>query len=286
MHDECTYYANSDQSYFWGDSETNVLRQKSLGASIMVSDLIDEVSGYVRDGQDQARLLLETQREGYFTNDHLLKQVARTVDIFERIHPVATALFLFDNAPSHRKVGDNALNADKLNVGPGGKQPKMRNTIWGGRIQRLVDNDGIPKGMKLVPEERGVDTSNMRAKEMRELLKTFPDFRAQKTIFEDYLDHRGHVCIFYPKFHCELSPIERVWCRSKKHTHAYADGTITRLRKIVPEGLDSVTLEQMKKFFRSCHDYEKAYREGGTGREGEERVKLYKSHRRVYSTQC
>ena len=193
MHDECTYYANSDQSYFSGDSETNVLRQKSLGASIMVSDLIDEVSGYVRDGQDQARLLLETQREGYFTNDHLLKQVARTVDIFERIHPVATALFLFDNAPSHRKVADNALNADKLNVGPGGKQPKMRNTIWGGRVQRLVDNDGIPKGMKLVPEERGVDTSNMRAKEMRELLKTFPDFRAQKTIFEDYLDHRGHV---------------------------------------------------------------------------------------------
>ena len=63
MHDECTYYANSDQSFFWGDNKTNVLRQKSR-ASIMVSDFIDEVSGYVKDSQDQARLLLEVHREG------------------------------------------------------------------------------------------------------------------------------------------------------------------------------------------------------------------------------
>ena len=38
VHDESTYYANCDQSYFWGDEQTNVLRQKSLGSSIMVSD--------------------------------------------------------------------------------------------------------------------------------------------------------------------------------------------------------------------------------------------------------
>ena len=34
VHDESTYYANCDQSYFWGDEQTNVLRQKSLGSSI------------------------------------------------------------------------------------------------------------------------------------------------------------------------------------------------------------------------------------------------------------
>ena len=113
-------------------------------------------------------------------------------------------------------------------------------------------------------------------------MKTFPDFIGQKTILEDYIERQGHICIFYPKFHCELSPIERVWCQAKKHTRAYADGTITRLQKVVPEGLDSVTIDQMKKFFKTCRDYERAYREGGSGREVEERVKLYKSHRRVY----
>lgn len=88
--------------------------------------------------------------------------------------------------------------------------------------------------------------------------------------------------MFYPKFHCELSPIERVWCQAKKYTRAYADGTITRLRKIVPEGLDSVTLCQIHKFFRTCRDYEKAYQDGGSGKDVEERVKIYKSHRRVF----
>ena len=83
--------------------------------------------------------------------------------------------------------------------------------------------------------------------------------------------------MFYPKFHCELSPIEHVWCQAKKHTRAYADGSITRLRKIVPEGLDSVTV----KFFKTCRDYEQAYREGGKGREVEQ-VMMYKSHRHVH----
>ena len=64
----------------------------------MVSDFVGEVAGYVKDLQDQARLPLETQREGYFL---LMTQVAHTVDIFERVHSEARAIFLFDNAPSH-----------------------------------------------------------------------------------------------------------------------------------------------------------------------------------------
>ncbi len=78
----------------------------------MVSDFVDEVSGFVRDGFDLARFMLETHKDGYFTNDHLLKQVDRTIDIFECIHPGSRALFLFDNAPSHRKVAEDSINAD------------------------------------------------------------------------------------------------------------------------------------------------------------------------------
>ncbi len=48
----------------------------------------------------------------------------------------------------------------------------------------------------------------------------------------------------------------------KKHTRAYATGSIVRLRKIVPEGLDSCTPELIKKFMRKSKGYEKAYREG------------------------
>jgi len=37
----------------------------------------------------------------------------------------------------------------------------------------------------------------------------------------------------------------------------------------------------MKKFFRTCRDYKKAYRAGGSGKEVEKAVKQNKSHRRV-----
>ena len=284
VHDESTYYANCDQTYFWGDDETNVIKQKSLGSSLMVSDFVDETIGFLRDDSSEARVILETSKDGYFNNDMLLKQVKKTVDIFEKVHPEAQGLFLFDNAPSHRKVSDDSLNADRMNVGPGGKQAVMRPTVWNGYIQTMVLPDGQAKGMKLVLQERGVDTTGMKADAMRAKLKTYSDFKNQKTILEEFIERRGHLCIFYPKFHCELSPIERVWCHSKKHTRAYANGSIIRLRQLVPEGLNSVTTERIKKFFRTCRDYERAYREGLQGKAVEEKVKLYKSHRRVNSS--
>ena len=70
---------------------------------------------------------------------------------------------MFDNAPCHRKIDDQALNVEKMNVRPGGKQAVMRDTIWNSTVQSMVLPDGTPKGLKLVLEERGVDTKGMVA---------------------------------------------------------------------------------------------------------------------------
>ena len=43
------------------------------------------------------------------------------------------------------------------------KQPKIWDTVWGGIVQKLVDEDGVPKGMRAVLNERGVDTTRMQA---------------------------------------------------------------------------------------------------------------------------
>ena len=142
----------------------------------MVSDFIDEKNGFVRSDTEEARVYLETQRDGYFNNDHLLQQVENTIDIFEQVHPEAQGLFLFDNAPSHKKLADDALNVDRMNVHPGGMQPAMRSTIWDGKVQTMVYPDGTPKGMKAVLEERGIDTKRMKAANMREKLKSYEDF--------------------------------------------------------------------------------------------------------------
>ena len=247
----------------------------------MVSDFIDEVSGFVRSDSREARVQLELSKDGYFNNDHLLTQVEHTITIFEEIHPNNQALFLFDNAPSHKKMADDALNVERMNVNPGGMQPVMRSTVWNGNVQSMVYPNGTPKGMKAVLEERGVNTKGMKAPQLKEKLKSYSDFQNPKTLLEDLIESRGHLCVFYPKYHCELSPIELVWCHAKRHTRAYANGSIVRLRTMVPEGLDGVTTEQIKKFFRLCRQYEHIYREGYLGKEVEQQIKKYKSHRRV-----
>ena len=286
-HDESTFYANADQSSYWGDDTIQALKQKSLGQAIMVSDFIEEsTNDYLKHDGDQARLLLETQSDGYFNNDKLLEQVDGAINIFEKKFPDSQALFLFDNAPSHCKVSDDALNAERMNVGPGGKQPIFRDTVFDGKPQTMVLADGRAKGMKIVLQERGINTDGMVALKMREILNQYEDFSNKKTILEEMIEARGHLCMYYPKFHCELNPMERCWCHAKKHTRAHANGSIVRLRKIVPESLDmySCSQELIMKFMRKARDYLRAYREGSTCWNVDEKVKSYKSHRRVFDT--
>ena len=171
-----------------------------------------------------------------------------------------------------------------MNVYPGGKQAVMRDTKWNGEVQSMVLSDGTPKGMKLVLQERGTDVKGMTADKMREILGSHPDFSSQTTIVEEVVQNRGHICLFYPKYHCELNPIERNWCHAKRVAWQYVNGSIVKLRQIVPSSLDSVSVEMMNKFFRTCRDYEMAYRSGCKGKEVEATVKLYKSHRRVFNT--
>ena len=198
-HDESTFYANADQSRYWDDGTLSVLKQKSLGQAIMVSDFIDEASSdYLQHDNKIARLLLETNSDGYFDSDKLISQVERAIDIFESRHPDAQALFLFDNAPSHKKCAEDALNTEKMNVRPGGKQPLLRDTIFDGKVQKMILDDGRAKGMKTVLEERGVETKGMNADKMREALNTFEDFKNNKTLLEEKVESRGHFCVFFP----------------------------------------------------------------------------------------
>ena len=53
-------------------------------------------------------------------------------------------------------------------------------TVWNGSVQTLVLPDGQAKGTKLVLQERGVDTTGMKADAMRAKLKTYSDFKNQK----------------------------------------------------------------------------------------------------------
>lgn len=57
-------------------------------------------------------------------------------------------VWVFDQSSCHKAMSPDALDASKMNVNPGGKQPAMHDTVWAGEPQKTCLNLGIPKGMK------------------------------------------------------------------------------------------------------------------------------------------
>ena len=59
--------------------------------------------------------------------------------------------------------------------------------------------------MERILLEQDIDTTNMVADQMREVLAKHPEFSDQKNMTETMLTKEGHIPIFLPKFHPELN---------------------------------------------------------------------------------
>ena len=97
FHDESTFNSNEDQSLKWGLKGEKIMKQKSKGAGIMVSDYIDEHNGFLALTEEEyqaakdanpaikpyAREFLEygESKEGYWTRDKFMEQMERAVAI-------------------------------------------------------------------------------------------------------------------------------------------------------------------------------------------------------------
>ena len=202
---------------------TNPYDQRGRG--IMVSDYIDEHNGYLgltdQEYEDArvnytnlwkyGRFLLryESASEGYWNSENVLIQVKQAITIAEIKYPSCShnIVFLFDQSSGHVAYAVDSFNVNRMNVNLGGNQPKMRDTVWDGRVQKMVDSKGTPKGMRQVLMQRGIDVSGMKADDMRKALKEMHNFKYEKTKVESMISARGHQCIFIPKYHCELTPL-------------------------------------------------------------------------------
>ena len=180
-HDESIFSINEGQVWMWASDDTPVLQPKTKGYGIMVSDFIDQHSGFLRltdeehalataanpDFPKTARTLLEygADKEGYWTGDKFMANVERAAKIaeFKYRSDKNTVVWLFDQSSCHKAYAEDALNAKRMNVKPGGAQPHMRDTEWAGKPQKLVDRHGIPKGMKQILKERGIDQHRKNA---------------------------------------------------------------------------------------------------------------------------
>ena len=73
------------------------------------------------------------------------------------------------------------------------------------------------------------------------VLFTQPDFVNQKSYLEELITSRGHICDFYPKYHCELNFIEQYWGVAKLAYQSTAKTTdMKEMEKNMRECLDDM----------------------------------------------
>jgi len=153
----------------WAKSGELPLRKKGNGHSIMISEFLTEECGRLKLNLQQhqenpsipeeARVYLQLgkDRDGYWTSENLVEQVkTKAIPIFETIFPNCIALFAFDNSSNHAAYRSDALVANRMNLKPGGKQLKMRDTVFrpDNHHQSMVNKNNELKGMKQVLIER------------------------------------------------------------------------------------------------------------------------------------
>jgi hypothetical protein len=206
---------------------------------------VNEVTGhlFVRDANGKiikdARKVIYPGSKGdlWWDTVHLLAQVKYAIKMFEETHPNCQVLFVFDNSSAHASLGPDALHAFDMNKSNGRKQHFQKDTIildsqsvpavnMRGKPQGMKTEDELQKGLQQVLEEWGFNVSGLQAtckpvcpfenKDfcMAQLLSHQEDFTNQVSMLEqvitEAITEAGHLCLFQPKFHCELNPIEMI----------------------------------------------------------------------------
>ncbi len=183
-----------------------------------------------------------------------------------------------------------------MNLKPGGKGKFRDGLMPDGSVQSMHLPNGQPKGIKLVLEERGLWPQSQLKRICDDckkhspvsenccavrVLSLQPDFLAQRPLIKEIIENWGHKVIFYPKFHCELNFIKMFWDAAKRYTRNNCDYSFKSLERTVPEALNYVPLEQIRRYSRHSWRFMDAYRKGLTGTAALYAVKKYKSHRRI-----
>jgi len=110
---------------------------------------------------------------------------------------------------------------------------------------------------------------------MTRALSQQQDFLDEKPCIQIYIEEKEHICLFLPKFHCELDPIEMAG-RKKQTKSVYkllartrsllgaeyrlvSNSKLATAKVLIPEILDSVNTRLIRKFFRKTWRYMDVY---------------------------
>lgn len=195
------------------------------------------------------------------------------LDVFANCFPSSKALVALDNATIHSKRAADALSARHMPKYPGWNNKKMEDVrmrpgvLPSGEPQDLYfphdhpTHPGEFKGMAQILQERGLPVlrltqcSKFKCVDIsancccRRILFNQPDFKAQRPAIQELIESRGHICIFYPKYHCELNFIEQIWGKAKYYYRMLPrPANEKQMEQNIKDSLDSVSLMSIQKY--------------------------------------
>jgi transposase len=193
-----------------------------------------------------------------------------------------------------------------MNVRPGGKQAHIRDGWFIQDGEKIVQsmifppnhstNLNKPKGIKAVLTKRGLYRADLRGKCKKRcesnaccnkrILELQSDFAEQKSLVQETIKAAGHLCLFLPKFHCELNPIEYFWGMVKKYLRNHCNYSFDGLKENLPKALDLVPIQAIRWWEHQLFRWVDAYRAVLGSVEAQLQVKQfssrqYKSHRQI-----
>eukprot|EP01083_Nonionella_stella_P077664 212194_1 len=290
-HDESTIHKMEHSLYGWCHKEVSRFLPKSVGKGYNISDFITAYDGFLKvNDDDTARVIHKVggdtdKGEFYWNNVKMIQQCLNASRIFkikfnlqsdddlQWIRPV----WCFDNAPCHRMMPKNALNSTNMNVKAGGKAPIMKDGWYMDGEEKIdqemyfcrdMDEEVVPKGLKQILVERGIEVDKLH----NALKKDNP-----------YCE-----IIFFPRYHCELNPIENVWMISKQKFRLEQDfesKTHAKMIETINNCLDAIPLDTIQRFVQTSIMYCELYRTGNGSEAALEKIKeikkLKRKHRRA-----
>ncbi|KAF8590727.1 hypothetical protein K439DRAFT_1611845 [Ramaria rubella] len=282
FHDESCCQQNEFKTSAWIQNGEQILQKKGWGCLIHISDFIEEVNGHVvslnNDGmvEKSARKVIFPGANGdpYWDCAQLIEQVkSAAIPTFEAAHPGS--------------LPPDALKAFEMNKSNGGKQWRQKDTIipnsnptleYHGILQRRTTDSGQQKGLEQTLKEHGFNVPRLKAKcspvcpfESQQccmacLLSQQDDFINQISMLETIIKEAGHECIFLPKFHCELNPIEMYWGWIKYRYRQVPKKSFEDAKKAAFEALDSCPVDVIWQFINRAWRFMSAYQIGLTGK--------------------
>ena len=77
---------------------------------------------------------------------------------------------------------------------------------------------------------------------------------------QEVIEDAGHLCIFLPKYHCELNFIEFFWGAVKRYLREHCDYSFNTLKVNMPLALSSVSVQTIRRWEHRMKRWMQAYR--------------------------